>query len=306
MHSDLEVALFLDATETLFRIGDQLHRQGFAIPAPPQRHGVANADEIRERVLRGINPIAAMSLDDAIGIRYGENPAGRDLTVIAGVHRGFLELMVAPDIAQVEELRGRRIGIDTETGYARALIELLRRASLRRDHDFSVVRAGATNRRFERLLSGEIDAALLGSPFTDLAKARQFRSLGSVPDLLGGYQGVVLLARAAWLNEHHDQARSVVTCLLEATRWARDPRNAESVLAMLERCIDTPHTPETRQSILTTLFGPASQFLCDGQIQAHDLQVVLDLYNHDQGTHLSRQDLLSWISQRTGFGLTSE
>jgi len=57
---------------------------------------------------------------------------------------------------------------------------------------------------------------------------------------------------------------------------AHDPGNAESVLAMLERCIDTPHTPETRQSILTTLFGPASQFLCDGRIQA--------------------QDLLSWIS----------
>lgn len=206
MHSDLEVSLFVDATETLFRIGDQLHRQGFAIPAPPQWHGVANADEIRERMLHGINPIAAMSLDDAIGIRYGEDPAGHDLTVITGVHRGFLELMVAPDIAQVEEVRGRRIGIDTETGYARALIELLRRASLRRDHDFSVVRAGATNRR--------------------------------------------------------------------------------SVLAMLERCIDTPHTPETRQSILTTLFGPASQFLCDGRIQAHDL--------------------LSWISQRTSSGLTSE
>jgi hypothetical protein len=97
MHSDLEVALFVDATETLFRIGDQLHRQGFAIPAPPQRHGVANADEIRERMLHGINPIAAMSLDDAIGIRYGEDPAGHDLAVIAGVHRGFLELMVAPD-----------------------------------------------------------------------------------------------------------------------------------------------------------------------------------------------------------------
>lgn len=75
---------------------------------------------------------------------------------------------------------------------------------------------------------------------------------------------------------------------------------------MLVRCIETPHTPERRQSILTTLFGPASQFLCDGQIQAHDLQVVLDLYNRDQGTHLSRQDLLSWISQRTRSGLTSE
>lgn len=83
---------------------------------------------------------------------------------------------------------------------------------------------------------------------------------------------VVLLARAAWLlNEHTIR---------------HDPHTAESVLAMLERCIDTPHTPETRQSILTTLFGPASQFLCDGQIQA--------------------QDLLSWISQRTSSGLTSE
>jgi len=296
MRSALEIALFVDATETLFRIGDQLHHQGFPLPAPPQRHGVANADEIRERVLRGINPIAAMSLDDAMGIRYGDDPAGHDLTVFAGVHRGFLELMVAPDLEQVPQLRGLRIGIDTETGYARALMELMRRASLRRDLDFSVVKAGATNRRFERLLSGEIDAALLGSPFTDLAKARQFRSLGSVPELLGGYQAVVLVAKAAWLNEHPDQARSVVACLLGAARWAFDPINAEPLIAMLEQCISVPHTLETRRSIAVTLFGAGTQYLRDGCIHDRDLQVVVDLYNHDLGTTLTPQHLRSWIT----------
>ncbi len=89
MSSALEIALFVDATETLFRIGDQLHHQGVPLPAPPQRHGVANADEMRERVLRGINPIAAMSLGDAMVIRYGDDPAGHSSRCSPGCTGAF-------------------------------------------------------------------------------------------------------------------------------------------------------------------------------------------------------------------------
>ena len=297
MSSALEVALFIDATETLFRIADQLHSQGYGIPAPPLRHGVANADEIRDRILSGRNPMAAMSLDDAIGIRYGADPRGHDLTVIAGVHRGFLELMAAPGVHHVDELRGRRIGIDTETGYARALMELLRRASLTRGTDFSVVQAGATNRRFERLIAGDIDAALLGSPFSDLAKERGFGSLGSVPQLLGGYQGVVLVARAPWLHENRDQARAVVNCLLSAARWVLDPAHAGLLPPMLEGCLPVALSQETRQRIAASLFGAKSQYLVDGRIHPGDIQVVIDLYNHDQAADLAVRDLCGWISE---------
>ncbi|MCT0199985.1 hypothetical protein KQ313_09870 [Synechococcus sp. CS-1325] len=63
----VEVALFQEATETAFAVADQLHHLDGHFPKPPRRHGVANADEISQRLLGSLNPISAMSLDEAIG-----------------------------------------------------------------------------------------------------------------------------------------------------------------------------------------------------------------------------------------------
>lgn len=110
--------------------------------------------------------------------------------------------MARPEIKSVADLKGKRIAVDTDTGYASALFEILRRNGLERGRDFEVVYAGATNLRYDKLLRSEFDATLLGAPFTRLAMRQGYNSLGTVIDALGGYQAVVLAARRPWLVEN--------------------------------------------------------------------------------------------------------
>jgi len=293
----VEVALFLDATETAFCIGDQLHCTDASFPAPPRRHFVANADEAHERILSGRNAIVAMSLDDVISLANSDDPSASELVVISGVHRGFLQLIGQPSVADLDNLRDRKVAVDTDTGYASALFEILRRVGLQRDRDYEVIDAGATNRRFEKLLAGEFDATLLGAPFTDLATQQGYRSLGSVREILGGYQGVVLVGRSSWLTNHHREATQVLDSLLSAERWARDPANRERVVEHVRTCVPAVSSDVQARQVAETLFGPASDYLADGRIADADVDVVVDLYNQSRGACITTEFVRGLIDQ---------
>lgn len=140
------VALFLDSTETAYRIADHL----FALhpestPAPPQRTFVADADDAHDRLLSGRNPIVGMSLDDVLSLVDSGDPRASDVTVLAGIHGGFLQLMAKREISTIDQLRERALAVDTDTGYASALFHILARAGMHRDADYTVAYAGATN-----------------------------------------------------------------------------------------------------------------------------------------------------------------
>ena len=60
-----------------------------------------------------------------------------------------------------------RVGIDTDTGYARALRLLLQdRLGPERYAQLDWIKAGATNLRYQQLLDGQLDATLLNPPFS--------------------------------------------------------------------------------------------------------------------------------------------
>jgi ABC-type nitrate/sulfonate/bicarbonate transport system substrate-binding protein len=177
------------------------------------------------------------------------------------VHRGFLQLVVQPDVARVAGLRHRRVAVDTDTGYASALFEILARHGLEREGDFDVVYAGATNLRYEKLRRGEFEGTLLGAPFTVQAHRRGYRPLVSVPEALGGYQAVVLVAARAWLDAHSEQARAVTDCLLETIHWASDPANRAGVAALLADLLGGQASAEEVGEVAEALFGTSSEFL---------------------------------------------
>ena len=173
---NVSVALFFDSTETAYRVADHLYRKDPATyPQPPSREFVTDADDAHERLLSGANPIVGMSLDDVISLVDGDDPRANDLVVIAGVHTGFLQLITEPQIVDLGQLRSQNVAVDTDTGYASALFDILHKSGLQRDVDYTVMYAGATNVRYEKLLHGDFQATLLGAPFTDLALAKGYR-----------------------------------------------------------------------------------------------------------------------------------
>ena len=269
----LELALFCDATECAFALADQHSVDDPAAPLPPRRVFVKNADEAHRFALEGPHPVVGMSLDDLLDCTVSGHPAARDLRILAGVHRGFLQLVAAPGIARIADLKGRRVAVDTDTGYARALYAMLARAGLDVRRDLDIVYAGATNLRYEKLMAREFDATLLGAPFTRLALDQGFRPLTSVIEALGGYQAIVLVARRPWLESHGATAQAQ-TMMLRVLRKALPAA-----------------TPEQLPAICSDLFGPRSEFLRDGCMASADIKVVLDLFNTARGTNLSEDDV---------------
>lgn len=292
------LALFCDATETVFGIAERRHTDDISAPAPPRRRFVRDADEAHRRALDGVNPIVGMSLDDLLTCATSDHPRAHDLVAIAGVHRGFLQLVVQPDVARVAGLRHRRVAVDTDTGYASALFEILARHGLEREGDFDVVYAGATNLRYEKLRRGEFEGTLLGAPFTVQARRRGYRPLVSVPEALGGYQAVVLVAARAWLDAHSEQARAVTDCLLETIHWASDPANRAGVAALLADLLGGQASAEEVGEVAEALFGPSSEFLPDGWMRRADTDVVLDLFNAARRKALSPTMVESLVDAR--------
>jgi len=293
----VDVALFRDATEMLFAVADRRRQDDPAAPPVPRRIFVKDADEAHRFALDGTYPIVGMSLDDLLDCAGSTHPRAADLVAIAGVHRGFLQLIARGEITSLADLKGKRVAVDTDTGYARALFEILRRAGLEAGRDYEVVYAGATNLRFTKLLDGAFDATLLGAPFTRVARDQGFVPLGSVIAALGGYQAVVLVAQRPWLADNTAAARAVTTSLFGALAWARQEGNAAAVAAALHTALP-PCPPATAAAVTIDLFGPASEFLADGRMQTRDTDVVLRLFNAAHSTAVTPQALAEMTDLR--------
>lgn len=231
-----------------------------------------------------------MSLDDLLDCTQSSHPNAGHLVAIAGVHRGFLQLMAREGIRSISDLKGRRVAVDTDTGYASALFEMARQAGLERGRDYEVVYAGATNLRYEQLLKGAFDATLLGAPFTRLARMAGFSALGSVITALGGYQAIVLVARRPWLEAHAPVARLAIDCLISTLAFARDPANRAFLVSCVQAALATGDAA-TAALVTDDLFGSQSEFLADGRMRDEDMQVVIDLFNRSRGARLTLSDV---------------
>jgi hypothetical protein len=293
-----DIALFCDATETVFGIADRRHADDALAPAPPVRRFFHDADEAHRRALDGVDHIVGMSLDDLLACATSKHPAAHDLVAIAGVHRGFLELFAQRDVARIGDLRHRRVAVDTDTGYARALFAILARHGLERDRDFDVVYAGATNLRYDKLRRGEFAGTLLGAPFTVQARRCGYRPLIPVLEALGGYQAVVLVALRPWLDAHLEEARAVTDCLFRTIRWASKPANSGAVAALLGELLGGRPSDEEVAEVGEALFGASGQFIADGRMRREDTNVVLALFNASRATALAPEVLEGLVDPR--------
>jgi ABC-type nitrate/sulfonate/bicarbonate transport system substrate-binding protein len=293
----IEIALFNDATEIVWRLADHLAAVGVGSP-PPRRRFVRDADEAHRLSLDGTVPVVGMSLDDVVDCALSDHPNSGEITAFFGVHRGFLSVMAQPDITALAALRGRSIAVDTYSGYASALFQMLADVGIDYRHDLTVDLAGATNLRFEKLLRGEFGATLLGTPFDLLAAAQGFQALATVLDALGGYQAVVFAAHRSWLDRHDATARALTSTFGTTLAWARTAGNRQALRPLLRAGLPEGTPDPILERIADRLFGPASEFCPDGAIARRDAAVVLALFAKYRGVDLAGFDLGRVIDQR--------
>lgn len=158
---------------------------------------VKNADEAHQDLMDKNADIVFMSYDDTLSILL-ENNYG-DIAAILPIHGGILDLCGSLEI----ENHKNKVGIDTNSGYARALRLYLKHKFLPEEYaQLSWIKAGATNLRCDRLKTGTIDATLLNPPFSYLPGIQRDSGFQA---LIGEYQGVVLNTQRSRLENPQEQ-----------------------------------------------------------------------------------------------------
>ncbi|MEB3308662.1 MAG: hypothetical protein VKJ02_00345 [Snowella sp.] len=193
MKQSLKISAFKDISAFLLA---QI-QQNEAIPLEIKY--VKNADEAHEDLKTQQADMVLMSYDDTLSIALEDNYS--DIAAFLPIHGGMLDLCGTLDLATGH----KRVGIDTNTGYARALRRYLR-YQYPNDQDYQQlvwITAGATNIRYEKLRDRQLDATLLNPPFSYLSDIHQIDSLVTV---IGSYQGVVANLNQSWLNYHNHQS----------------------------------------------------------------------------------------------------
>jgi NitT/TauT family transport system substrate-binding protein len=165
--------------------------------------------------------------------------SGMDLAMFAGiVNKAEGDIVVAPTIRTAEELKGKRIGVQSIGGgiWSQTMLALehfgLEPA---RDKINLMVIGGDQSVIAQALASGTIDAAYLGYAFSSSLKTKGFRVLIDLGKAAIPYQGLALIGRAGYLKQNPNLADAVLRGVLDAVGFVQNPARKDVVVKSLMR-----------------------------------------------------------------------
>lgn len=219
--------------------------------------GVRSSEEQMTGLSAGRFDLVMTGFDNVIA--YGGPPRRPDLpTVVAfmGGDNGLLTLVGRPGLSSFADLKGKRIGVDSErTGYAFALYGILEKHGLDQT-SYSIVRAGGVKQRSEALQGGSIDATLLVSPFDIVALNGGAHRIATASKELGAYQGYVGAARRQWAISNRRTVTSYIRSYRRALTWLFDPRNKDAALRIYLRNMEGATMEQARQAYEMLVANP--------------------------------------------------
>lgn len=256
------------------------------------RHGLEialsltpNSKAMASDLYAGRFDLALTAVDNIVAYDEGQGevalPGPADFTAWLGVDDGMLNVMAAPDIADIAALRGRTVAVDAmTTGFAFVLREILGRAGIADAVEWVAVGGGA--QRLAALVEGAQAATLLNTPLDLAAEAKGFRRLARAQDVVGPYQGIVAASRRAVLAEKRPALVAFARAFRE-TLAALDADHAEAA-AILAEGAKMPAPVAARA--VTALLDPVRGITRDLSIDEAGLRTVLRLRSHFTGTLL--------------------
>ena len=210
---------------------------------------------------------------------------GSDLVIVAGLlNRPAFYLAADPSISSVQDLKGKRIGINEPKRMAgMVMLALLRKWGISIESDVTLVDSGINDRSYEVLLEKKIDAALLPPEKAFLVEAMGFRVIANSLDL--DCHWVPLATTRRFLNDHREVVRKIVTIYAESvrlfknqpqetikeiSRWlpalAQHPQVVEKCYALFAREFESSILP-SMNSLSSVLREVAFQDARAGEIQ---------------------------------------
>src|ERR1041384_3394805 len=146
-----------------------------------------NSDELRNGLAEGRYQIAHSAVDNAFALK---DKANVDIAVVFGGDDSFNRLIVQPEINSLADIKGKTVAVDAvNTAYAFQLYEMLRQKGINKG-DYEVKSVGGTGQRLEAMTKDKTyAAAIMNPPFSIRAEKAGLKSIGTVADAIGAYQG---------------------------------------------------------------------------------------------------------------------
>jgi NitT/TauT family transport system substrate-binding protein len=205
------------------------------------KHGV-NVEVINIR--NGPQTMAAIASGD-IQIAYtipgtvlSAAAAGMDAVFFGGiVNRADGDFVVAPNITRPEDLKGKKLGVQSIGGGVWSLAMLaLEHLGLEPNRDrIMVLVLGDQPILTQAMATGKIDAAYLGYTFSTLLKEKGFRVMLDIGKAPIPYQGLALAARRSYVQQNGAIIDAVLRGTLEGVAFIQKPANREVTLKTLTR-----------------------------------------------------------------------
>ncbi len=257
-----------------------LHDKGFlhdyALTITPMSGSTLQA----QRLMAGDDQIALMAMDNVVAYDEGlGDPSVQgniDFAAFMGLGPGFLRLLVRPEIASYDQMRGKTFAVDAlGTGFTLVLRRMLEKNGVA-PGTYSLIALGSTQKRFDGMVAGQCVGAVVGTPF-DILGARKygFRILGSANDVLGHYQATAFAARRSWAAENRAAILAFVAAYRQATAWLFDPVNRAEAIVILARSADL--APDLVTQIAPAVLGSPQSFSRTGAFDLAGVQTVLEL-----------------------------
>ncbi|WNV77092.1 ABC transporter substrate-binding protein [Geodermatophilus sp. DSM 44513] len=167
---------------------------------------------------------------------------GSDVLAVANyIDRPMVALTVGPDITSIEDLRGRSVTVGVPTSLSTIFMrQVLRDAGLDPDADVTTRVIPDQPGQFSALVTGQVDAAMLSLPQTEVAQQQGMRVLLDLADSDYTWPFAAIATRAGYAEENAEQTVALLRALVAALeRWQTEPEAAKQVIAETSR-IDDP------------------------------------------------------------------
>jgi ABC-type nitrate/sulfonate/bicarbonate transport system substrate-binding protein len=235
-----------------------------------------NSDELRNGLAEGRYQVAHSAVDNAFALK---DKANVDIVVVLGGDDSFNHLIVQPEIKSLADIKGKTVAVDAvNTAYAFQLYEMLRQKGLNKG-DYEVKSVGGTGARLEAMTKDKtFAAAIMNPPFSIRAEKAGLKSVGTVADALGAYQGSSAFVLRSFAAAHGDTVVKYVQAYIEGLRWMLDPGNKAEAVGLLTERLKLPQDVAS-QALDATLKG----FQKDGALDMNGVKNVLKLRAEFEG-----------------------
>ena len=172
---------------------------------------------------------------------------GLDIAFFAGlVNRPDGDLIVAPEIRTTNDLRGKRLGIQSVGGGVWSMTVLaLEYLGMEpaRDH-IALLTLGDQSVLTRSFIAGKVDGAYVSYGYRPLLKDVKHRLLLDLGKSAIAYQGLALVAQRPYLRQNPRSIDALLNGVTESVAFVKDPVNKEEVLKSLQKNLRFKNTQQ--------------------------------------------------------------